>query len=302
LVRIRADNGDVLGAKSMAENAPSPEAKLRCLQEVALVQATSGDIDAAAETALHLPSRLQQRVLEAIGLHQVALGDLDAALKTAQQMERGQSDNLLFAIAEAFDERGNKAKAKQIASRMADTDMAKSVGAAEIPSQSASIDACDIAWKQANSGDSKGALHTLVGAKCECKSAAYIHERAGDAAGAALAVRSCENPSDVSAGMAELAKRSAESGDIPSALSFASSVDVAGAYRFEEYLAPALREIARYWALKDRTAALEWAESRPDGYQRAMALLGVAESYRSSAIDEGKKPQPPPPSARKVDH
>src|SRR6202030_3446008 len=106
------------------------------------------------------------------------------------------------------------------------------------------------------------AYKTLESTTCNCRTIADIHEEAQDAAGAERAMLSCPNPADVSAGMAELAKRSAARGDIQEALKFADSVHVTGA-RFEEgYLAPALRDIGRAWSKKDRNNALEWARSR----------------------------------------
>jgi hypothetical protein len=218
---------------------------------------------------------------------------LDAALKTAKQMQSGWSDTVLLAVAERLKERGNTVEAHRIASLITDPEMAESVVAPEVASSISSSDACDIAWQEAKSGDSDAALRTLARTNCQCITVANIHQHIRDTPGAELALRNCENPADLSAGMAELAKRSAQSGDIPTALRLADGVRVTGAYFEEGYLADALRVIARNWASKDRTAAIKWAELTPVGYPRAMALLGVAESYSGPSVGEHKDMQLP---------
>ena len=111
---------------------------------------------------------------------------------------------------------------------------------------------------------------------------AFVREQRGDLESAARAIQSCTYSANVSSGMAELATRAASKGDVEAALRFASAVHVTGADYEEGYLAPALRDIARSWVSKDQQAALTWAQSRPRGYQRSMALLGVAEGMQQT--------------------
>ena len=295
IVSIRAGNGDVSGAKTMAEGPANQEEKWKCLDRIADAQAESGDVNGARETLTLLPTRFQQDVLEAIGTHQAQSGDLESALKTAGEMERGWSDGVLFEVADRFAARGDKAQAHQIALRITEPDMARSVGAAHSP-VSRPCNPCDLAAQESDSGNYDDALKWLNGAKCDCRTVAFIHERGGNATAAEYSMRSCPNPADVSAGMAELAKELAAKGDIGAALRFADGVHVTGADFEEGYRAPALRDIARNWASKDRKAALKWAESKPDGYQRAMALLGVAEASAVMPNRVLNKNGPPPPA------
>jgi hypothetical protein len=290
IVSIRARNGDISSAKTMAESTASQEEKWKCLERIADVQAESGDVIGARETLRSLPTRFQQDVLETIGTHQAQSGDVESALKTAREMERGWSDGVLFEVADKFAARGDKAQAHQIALRITDPVMARNVGIAHSPLPPPS-NPCDLAAQEADSGKYNDAVKRLDGSKCDCRTVAYIHERGGNPAAAEHSMRSCPNPADVSAGMAELAKESAAKGDIGAALRFADGVHVTGADFEEGYLAPALRDIGRSWASKDRKAALKWAESKPDGYQRAMALLGVAEGMETKPKDV-----PPPPA------
>lgn len=281
LVSTRAKSGDLSGARRMAEAATEPDEKSRSLEVIAIAQAVSGDVAGARETMHAFTSSFsQQSVLEAIGTSQAERGDLDGALKTAGEMKHGWSDGVLFAVAHRLRHDGDRKEAHRVALRITDRDMARNAEADAVGS-SPTTDACDLAWEDAKSGKFNESLRRLEGTNCDCRTVAYIHEKGGDTGGAEQAMRSCPNSADVSAGMAELAKRSAAKGDITAALKFAESVHVTGADFEEGYLAPTLRDIARSWVKKDMNAALKWSEARPDGYQRAMSLLGVAEGMSS---------------------
>jgi len=271
LVAIRARNGDLAGAKKLADMAADGNAKQLSLYAIALVQAERGDTDGARVNIRSLLPQLQEKVLEAVATQQARSGDLDSALNTVSEIEPAWRDGILFAIANQLAERGNKTRAREIAMRMADRNWARSVGRS--PS-----DPCDLATQVSESGNLAEDLKRLNAANCDCKTVAYIHEKSGDLLGAEKAMQACVNPVEVSAGMAELAMRSAAKGNIDAALKFSEAVHVPGAEFEEHYLTPVFRAIGRNWALKDRTAALRWAEARPDGDQRAMALLGVAEA------------------------
>jgi hypothetical protein len=282
LVSIRATKGDIAGARSMAAGS-TVKLKLRADEAIATIQARTGDLDGARATSRDLPDK--STVLEAIGMRQIESGDLEGALKTTAEMKRGWSDGVLFGIVEELEKRGNHRRAQEVAQRITDPDMAQSaeaVGAKPPDRPMGPAGACEWASYDAKSGRFAEAYKLLEGTNCDCRSVAYIHEEARDATGAERAMRSCPNPADVSAGMTELAKRSAAKGEVQDALKFADAVHVTGAKFEEGYLAPALRDIGRAWSNKDGNRALEWARSRPEGYQRAMALLGVAEGISAS--------------------
>ncbi len=80
LVSIRAKNGDVSGAKAMAE-AVTSEVRWRATEAIAVAQAESGNVSDARETLAPLPPRFQQSPLEAIGTYQAEAGDLESALR-----------------------------------------------------------------------------------------------------------------------------------------------------------------------------------------------------------------------------
>jgi tetratricopeptide (TPR) repeat protein len=278
IVEIRATNGDMAGAKSMLGRAPNAEAKWWALRNLGLVQAESGDIENARKTVLRAPAIFQQVVLRTIGFHQVQSGALEAALRTVDEMERGEGDGVLVAVAAAVSKRGDEDRARSILSRITDPDVIQELNQPDkAPSSGQEQNACNIAWQEAQSGKFASASGRLEGATCDCTVVAFVREQSGDLESAARAVQSCTISANVSSGMAELATRAASKGDIQAALRFASAVHVSGADYEEGYLAPVLRDIARSWVSKDQKAALKWAKSRPKGYQRAMALLGLAE-------------------------
>lgn len=277
IVEIRARNGDISGAKSMIGRAPNEDAKWWALRNLGLVQAESGDLDGARDTVLPAPPTFQQVALREIGLCQVRSGDLEGALRTWGEMERGEGDGILVDLADALSKRGDEDGAHSVLSRITDPLLIQELNQPhEPPSTEQEQDACNIAWQEAKSGKFASASSRLQEAHCDCTSVAFVREQSGDLESAALAVKSCPDSWNVSSGMAELATRAASNGDIQMALRFADAVHVKGV-DWEGYLAPVLRDIARSWVSKDQRTAFKWASSRPRGYQRALALLGIAE-------------------------
>ena len=290
IIEIRAKNGDVAGANSMIGRAPNAEAKWWALRNLGLVQAESGDIENARNTVLPAPPIFQQVVLRTIGFRQVQSGDLEAALRTVDEMERGEGDGILVDVAAAFSKRGDEDRARSTLSRITDPNVIRELNQpAKPPSSEQEQNACNIAWQEAQSGRYASALREIEASNCDCVVVAFVREQSGDLESAARAVLSCSNSANVSSGMAELATRAASKGDIQAALRFASSIHVSGADYEEGYLAPVQRDIARSWASKDQRGALKWAKSRPRGYQRAMALLGLAEGLAKDQSQPGSR-------------
>jgi len=130
------------------------------------------------------------------------------------------------------------------------------------------------------------AYKILQGKKCDCAFVVRVYAETGDAGAAESALRRCSpNPSDVSNAAAALATRFATAGNIDAALKFAEVARMPEAYQGGEgYLAPALRNVAHAWVVKNGVdTVLNWARTRPTAYERAMALLGVAESVPNEA-------------------
>ena len=246
LVGTRAKNGDVAGAKQMAAAISTAKLKSEADEAIAIAQAYAGDVDGARDSMRDLVDK--SRVLEAVGTHQVDQGDVEGALRTASEMKRGWDAPVLFDVVRKLRERGDLKRAHEIAQRITDPDMAQSAEAERSETSAPLKDACAVASNDATSGKYADAYSALETAKCDCRTVAYIHQAAGDPTGAAQAMRGCPNLADVSAGMAGLAKKAAERGNMSDALIFAESVQVSGASYEEGYLAPTLRDIGQAWA------------------------------------------------------
>lgn len=282
LAAARAKRGDISSAKQLAASAGSRQLQWQAEQAIAFEQVNSGDLSGARETVEHLPSQLQQNVLQWIGNAQAERGELEAALRTASEMQSGWSDEVYYTLAIKSRAQGNKQKAHDLARRILDDDMRRAAEVESInPPAVETPRACDLAVQQAKQGQYDKAYKLLQTEHCDCAFAVAVYAESRDVPGAEKAVPKCSpNPSDVSNAMAELSKKFAASGDVSAALRFADAVRVPGAYENGEgYLAPALRDISHAWVKRDGAgAALKWARSRPTGYERAMALLGIAES------------------------
>jgi hypothetical protein len=288
IVEIRAQNGDISGAKGVVDSAPVAEWKARAKQSIAVVEAESGKLDAALATSRDLPEGNKVPVLQAIGMYQAKAGDVASALKTVSLLKPGGGDDILFEIVDLLRKRGEEKRAQETAHRMQDQDMALMARdplgwKKQHPESQSNADPCQVAVTKAKAGDYPEAIKIIQSKSCECNGDEYVYIYAHDPANAERAARACSNPGDVSYRMAELAKISAGQGEVAQALKFAGFIRVSGASYEEGYLAPALREIAEAWVTKDGPdQALNWARSLPDAYQKSLAILGVAESSQNA--------------------
>jgi|SRR5579862_4239008 len=283
LVGIRAGNGDVLGAKSWLAAAPNRKTKDQATESIAVAHPDKGDDAGARETSGSLSDR--SRVLQAISEHQVEARDLGGAIGTAKEMKGTWKDDLLFDIAQKLMERGEKDRAQEVARIISNRTMAR--GALQ-PSKASPTkvsrtpsDTCDaVSLRIEDSGKYAGAVAEIERANCECRSAGWACLEAGDPIRAKNSMAGCSSQADSISGLADLAKAFAKLENFQAALDSIQLADSQSRF-YEGYIAPALRDIGREWRKRDRgVVVLNWARSRPDGYQRAMALLGVAESFQ----------------------
>ncbi|MGO9271298.1 MAG: tetratricopeptide repeat protein [Terriglobia bacterium] len=285
IVDARARNGDVAGAKKMLGQASPQEASPHAVQAIALAQAEAGDVAGARHTMQPLPPPFRPQVLEAIGKAQASKGDIQAALATASEIHLagGGSDGVLYQVVKKLRERGELQQAHAIAKRMQDRAEAleAETGRASTPAEP-TTGPCSLAWRDAKGGMLADAYRIIQDTKCDCVTVAIVHANGRDVDGAERAMRACTdtNPSDLSAYMIDVAEEFATNGDVPAALKFADAARIPDAFEGGVgYIAPALRDIAHAWTKKEGTVAvLKWARARPTDFERAMALLGVAES------------------------
>ncbi len=87
LIRIRAENGDIQGAKGAIPNVTGSELQKKAAEEVALIQAHNGDLSGGLETIA--PFAESDEVFLAYGHHQIEMGDFEGALDTAGRTKSG---------------------------------------------------------------------------------------------------------------------------------------------------------------------------------------------------------------------
>lgn len=286
IVEARAKSGDIAGAKKMAPLAPTQEASWWAGRAIGLAQVDAGDLSGARNTVRPLPPRFREVVLREIGFTEAKKGDIEAALATASEIdsEGGWSYGILDEVVTKLRERGDCEKVLQIAKQMHTRTSAQVAKSGRIRSPTE---------------PTKRVLKSLRGDSArgvDCLTVADVHAKRRDADGTERALRACtetNNPSNISAYMADTAKAFAAQGDVSAALRFADAGFIPDAVQGGEgYVAPAFREIAHAWAKNEGPVrVLKWARSRPTGYERAMALLGVAESFRGT-IHSSTKPRP----------
>jgi hypothetical protein len=282
----------------MAELAPTQEAGWWAGRGIGQAQVDAGDLTGARNTVRPLPHDFQEVVLRDIGIAEAKKGDIEAALATASEIdsERGGRDGVFYEVVKKLRERGEREKAHQVVKRIFNRAIAQEAESDRISAPTKPTkDKCSLAWEDAARGMITNAYKEIEGNKCNCMIVAHVHAQGRDADGAERALRACTdtNPSNISAYMANIAKEFAAQGDVSAALRFADAGFIPDADQGGEgYVAPVLRDIAHAWAKKEGPVrVLKWARSRPTGYERAMALLGVAESFPGTT-HSSTKPRP----------
>lgn len=284
LISIRAENGDIQGAREMvlqfsgsALGARGPEA----IRDIAKIQVDRGDLRGALETSIS-PADANE-VMEEFGRLEIANGDFDGALKTAEQISERSAYNLFYDLGRALRERGEQQRLHVLASHMTDRKRAAEfVEAARFtlwPSvevRTIQATSCDIAWVDANAGKFAEAYSLVEQNKCRYSDIA-IKQFAIDAVEAERELRKSTDKEDVSLGMVNMAEAAAKKGDIPNALRLLDTArQVSGK---QDFCLDCVREIAWAWTLKGQPRiVLGWARSIPIPQQRGFALLGMAQA------------------------
>src|SRR6202795_1483087 len=94
LAKIRAQNGDILGAKRMVAKFVGSDLGNRALKTIAQIQADQGDLPGALETSP--ASGDSNDVLLVFARRQIANADLDGALKTAERMDSKAAGQVFY--------------------------------------------------------------------------------------------------------------------------------------------------------------------------------------------------------------
>jgi len=285
LIRMRAENGDIQGAKEMAKQFTGSALTGRghdLAMEIAKIQVDSGDLHEALATCTS-PEDTSE-VMEEYGSRQILNGDFDGALKTAEQVDERSAYNLFYAAGSALYQRGEQRRLHELASHMADKKRAAEFVQAARVTLSPNIEVrkfqatpCEVAVFDANSGKFAEAWTLVDQNNCPYSSFIAIKQYASDPAEAERELRKRTDKLDVSHGMAEMGHAAAKKGDIPNARRlFAAARQLCGD---QDYCLDYAREMAWAWTLEGKpNAVLRWARSLPKGRERGYALLGIAQA------------------------
>jgi hypothetical protein len=290
LARIRAQNGDLSGARAMMKRFAGPSLSARIAEAIALAQVSRGDIQGALEFAA-TTGVSREDVLLAYSRRQMGNGDFASALETAALMK--SPDQVFYELGINLAMRGAQKRVHELASGVKDRKLAakfekdvqvtlQAPAFAEVKEASP----CEIAYNSADQGKFAEA-NALVGQnKCKNNSFIATREYALDPAGAERLLRETSNGDDLIFGLGQLAVAAAKKGNVPEALRFFSDLqNIKDSTAKSDLLAEtgvtdAVHGIGRYWTVKDGPKiVLNWARSRSTCEQRAWALLGMAEAF-----------------------
>lgn len=288
LAKIRAENGDIQGAKNSIEGLVGSALQKKTAEVVSLIQAQNGDLSGALETIT--PFGESDEVFLAYGRRQIEMGDFEGALDTAGRTKSGYQ--LFYEIGDALRIRGEQSRARKLAAHVKDRKFAALfLECARFtlwphPEEVRVIQAtpCDDAYLDATRGKFAEADEVIQKNGCTNVSFVAVHQYEADPSGAERLLRDTSDSQDLVFGLGQFAAVAAKKGNIVEALRLLSDLqnvsrDEKNVVLAEARVTNAIHEIARGWTIKDGPrAVLRWARSRPSTEQRTWALIGMAEA------------------------
>jgi tetratricopeptide (TPR) repeat protein len=290
LARIRAENGDLSGARAMMKRFAGPSLSAQIAEAIALALVSKGDLQGALEFAATTGVN-REETLSAYAERQMANGDFAGALETAALMK--SADQVFYELGVNLAMQSAQNKVHALASGMKDRKLAakfeKDVQVTLRPPADAEVkraSPCEIACFYADRGKFAEANALVEQNKCTNNSFIATKEYALDPAGAERLLRETSDRDDLIFGLGQLAVAAAKKGNISEALRFFGDLQnlkestAKGDLVAQDRVNDAVHGVARFWTVKDgANAVLKWARSRPTCEQRALALLGVAEAF-----------------------
>jgi len=292
LAKIRAENGDIQGAKKMIRQVAGPDPNLdldlrlkdQATRVIAHIQASNGDVTGALETIAPLGET--SSVLLAFANRQIASADFDGALKTAEQMNHQDADDVFYGIGDALRLRKEQGRVNQLALHMSNREQAAlflelvPLTLRERTPQVLVVQRqpspCDTAFVDANRGKFAEADAAIEQNKCEFVAYVAIQQYAVDAVGAEHLLRKNADHLDLVRGLAEFAIAAAKKGNIAEALRLLNDAQLLSG---PGSAVNAVQEIARDWTIRDGPKpVLKWTHSRSNTGERTWALIGIAEA------------------------
>ena len=293
VTKIRAENGDIAGAKNMIEQLATLDAKnlpqgldvrRDASRRIAWVQVDRGDLQGALETAAG--QWFSSEIVEEAGRRQIAQGDFDGALASAERMNARSAANIFYEVGSALQERGDQKRVRALASHMSNRTLAAEFVKLSKwtlwPRDDVRIirrdtSPCGLALDAGTTRNFAEADRLLDQSKCTGTAVTWvaIQQYAVDPAGAERVLRRSPNTEDLRFGMTQLAIAAANKGDVDEALRMNGVAEQVGGKDF----VGAVHEIARAWTIRDGPkTVLQWARARANTGQRTWALIGMAEA------------------------
>jgi hypothetical protein len=285
LIKIRAENGDIRGAKEMIRqlNDSALDGKgPKVMKEVAKIQVDRGDLDGALESCTSPADR--NAVMEEFGYSKIRKGDFEGALKIAEEVNEDSAYQIFYEVGGALRERAQQNRLHELASHMSDKKRAAALLKAapftmspNVEIQEVQASPCDIALFDGGSGRFAEAWSLVHQNNCQYSSYIAIKQYASDPVQAEEELRKSTDQRDVSFGIVEMGKSAARKGDIPNALRLLEAArQISGDH---DFCLDCVREIAWAWTLKGKPdVVIGWARSMPVSHQRGFALLGIAQA------------------------
>jgi hypothetical protein len=280
LAKIRAENGDIQGAKHSVNSLAGSDLRAKATKVISLIQAYRGDLSGALETVA--PSGQSDEVFLAFGQYQIERGDFEGTLNTAERTKSGYQ--LYYDIGDALRLRGEQSRARKLAAHMKDRKRAAlfldcarfTLSSREEDVRTIQATPCDYSWMYATEGKFAEADAVILKNKCPNVSFVAARQYAVDPSGAEQLLRATAVKADLARGLGELVRAAAEKGNIADALRFLGDVQSLSG---PDSASSEVHEIARAWTIRaGPKAVLKWARSRPTTEQRTWALIGMAEA------------------------
>jgi len=293
VTKIRAENGDIVGAKNMIQQLATLDAKnlahgldvrRDASRRIAWVQVDRGDLQGALETAAG--QWFSSEIVEEAGRRQIAQGDFDGALASAEDMNARSAANIFYEVGSALQERGDQRRVPELASHMSNRKLAAEFVKLskwtlwprdDVRIVRRDTSPCGRALDAGTTRDFVEADRLLEQNGCTGTDVTWvaIQQYAVDPAGAEWLLRRSPNAEDLRFGMVQLAIAVANRGDVNEALRMNGVAEQAAG---EDFVG-AVPEIARAWTIRDGpNTVLQWARARPNTGQRTWALIGMAEA------------------------
>lgn len=279
LAKIRAENGDVHGAKAAIARFRGTSLWERAIRDIAIVQAHKGDLDGALATASEIKG--EDDVWTVFAKQQIDAGDFDGALATSERMSLNAANQLFYEVGDGLRLRKQQTRVKALASHMRNSqyaaDFKRNVRFTlwdEIPVQTVRATPCDLAAMYATEGKFALADSTLEQNKCSYVTFVAIQQYSVDPVGAEGLLRTATNAVDLASGWNQFVLAAAAKGDLAEAFRFLDNLQNMGRVNPQ-----AVHAVARAWTVKNGPQAVtQWARSQPTLDQRTSALIGIAEA------------------------